>query len=99
VTTAHDDFMEKKAYINSNRNRLMSGIEIFSSRGLKKNLKLALVMKRLVSRGLIFGGFFNPWEEEISIPNIQLIGKSLIFGKKKVFSLKMVSVNKHLFIK
>ena len=30
------------------------------------------------SRGLIFGGFFNPWDEEISIPDIRLIRKSLI---------------------
>ena len=37
------------------------------------------------SRGLIFGGFFNPWDEEISIPDIRLIRKSLIcFGRKVV---------------
>ena len=73
----------------------MSGIEISSSRGLKKTLKLALGMKRLTSRGptalgrvsftsrgLIFGGFFNPWDEEISIPDIRLIRKSLIYYTK-----------------
>ena len=60
VTSAHDDFTEKNrfcTYINSNRNRfsewpLMSGIEISSSRGLKKTLKLARGMKSLPPAGL-----------------------------------------------
>ena len=30
------------------------------------------------SRGLIFGGFFNPWDEEISIPETRPIRKSYI---------------------
>ena len=30
------------------------------------------------SRGLIFGGFFNPWDEEISIPKTRPIRKSYI---------------------
>ena len=51
---------------------LVSGMEISSSRGLKKTLKLA--------PGLIFGGFFNPWEEEISIPETQPIWKSYIYA-------------------
>jgi hypothetical protein len=33
------------------------------------------------SRGLIFGGFFNPWDEEISIPETRPIRKSYIFLK------------------
>ena len=33
---------------------------------------------RVSSLGLIFGGFFNPWDEEISIPETQPIRKSLI---------------------
>ena len=51
------------AYINSNRNRfsewpLMSGIEISSSRGLKKTLKLALGMKKF--QYPTSGSFGNP---------------------------------------
>ena len=38
----------------------------------------ALGRVSFTSRGLIFGGFFNPWDEEISIPDIRLIRKSLI---------------------
>ena len=34
---------------------------------------------RVSSLGLIFGGFFNPWDEGISIPDIRLIRKSLIY--------------------
>jgi hypothetical protein len=30
------------------------------------------------SRGLIFRGFFNPWDEEISIPETRPIRKSYI---------------------
>ena len=53
------------AYLTSNRNRFSEWAvgfryRISSFRGLKKALKLA--------RGLIFGGFFNPWNEEILIP-------------------------------
>ena len=36
---------------------------------------------RVSSLGLIFGGFFNPWDEEISIPETRPIQKSYIFGK------------------
>ena len=32
------------------------------------------------SRGLIFGGFFNPWDEEISIPETRPIRKSYILN-------------------
>ena len=39
----------------------------------------ALGRGSFTSRGLIFGGFFNPWDEEISIPDIRLIRKSLIY--------------------
>ena len=33
---------------------------------------------RVSSLGLIFGGFFNPWDEEISIPETRPIRKSYI---------------------
>jgi hypothetical protein len=65
------------------------GMEISSSLGLKKNLKVSpwegkayLPSPREVSfssRGLTFGGFFNPWDEEISIPETRPIRKSYIF--------------------
>ena len=45
-------------------------MEISSSCGLKKTIKLA--------RGLIFEGFFNPWYEEIPVPETQPILKSYI---------------------
>jgi hypothetical protein len=69
------------------------GIEISSSRELEKTLKLALGMKKLASREptalgrkpfhpvSFFGGFFNPWDEEISIPDTRLIRKSLISNR------------------
>ena len=38
----------------------------------------ALGRVSFTSRGLIFGGFFNPWDEEISIPDTRLIRKSYI---------------------
>jgi hypothetical protein len=38
---------------------------------VEKTLKLARGKEKLTSRGLIFGGFFNPWDEEISIPETQ----------------------------
>jgi hypothetical protein len=34
--------------------------------------------ERVSSRGLIFGDFFNPWDEEISIPETRPIRKSYI---------------------
>ena len=34
--------------------------------------------ERISSLGLIFGGFFNPWDEEISIPETRPIRKSYI---------------------
>ena len=46
---------------------------------VEKNLKISPWDEKLTSRGLIFGGFFNPWDEEISIPDIRLIRKSLIY--------------------
>ena len=54
----------------------VSDMEISSSLGLKKTLKLARGKENLASR--IFGGFFNPWEEEISIPETRPIRKSYI---------------------
>ena len=33
---------------------------------------------RVSSLGIIFGGFFNPWDEEISIPETRPIRKSYI---------------------
>ena len=32
---------------------------------VEKNLKISPWDEKLTSRGLIFGGFFNPWDEEI----------------------------------
>ena len=55
-----------------------------SSLGLKKTLKLARGKEKLTSRGLIFGGFFNPWDEEISIPDTRLIRKSYIYHSIKL---------------
>lgn len=45
-------------------------MEVSSSCGLKKTIKLV--------RGLIFEGFFNPWYEEIPVPETQPILKSYI---------------------
>ena len=39
----------------------------------------ALGRVSFTSRGLIFGGFFNPWDEEISIPDIHSFGNPLFF--------------------
>ena len=65
----------------------VSGMEISSSQGLKKPPKLAQGKKLFPPKGrrpaggklgLIFGGFFNPWDSEISIPETRPIQKSHI---------------------
>ena len=42
---------------------------------------------RVSSLGLIFGGFFNPWDEEISIPETRPIRKSYISRLTEVDSI------------
>ena len=60
-------------------------MEISSSLGLKNTLKLALGFS---SRGLLFGGFFNPWDEEIFIPETRPIRESYIFTVVKFARIK-----------
>ena len=63
----------------------VSGMEISFSLGLKKPLKLARGKEKVQPLGgkiffpwANFLSFFNPWEEEISIPETQPIWKSFI---------------------
>ena len=56
----------------------VSGMEISSSHGLKKPIKLAC--------GLNFKGFFNPRYEDIPIPETRPIRKSYI--SKLILTLK-----------
>ena len=47
---------------------------------------------RVSSLGLIFGGFFNPWDEEISIPETRPIRKSYILPNYEQTNLKTAIV-------
>ena len=60
---------------------------------VEKNLKISPWDEKLTSHGLIFGGFFNPWDEEISIPDINGHSENLflfefIYVQNLVFSVK-----------
>ena len=44
--------------------------------------------ERVSSLGLIFGGFFNPWDEEISIPETRPIRKSYISFHSSIFGME-----------
>ena len=50
---------------------------------------------RVSSLGLIFGGFFNPWDEEISIPETRPIRKTHIFLYESIYAM---TIEKFLYL-